>query len=313
MRSQLRGSIAPLGAAAVVAVLLLWGGTASVEAQAPAAYTPALTADGHPDLNGFWQAITTANWDIEEHAPEVAPHETLVGAWLAKPPGFGVVEGGPIPYNAAGLARKQKYLENRLKPDPLPPNTEPYDYSDPEAKCFHPGVPRGTYMQHPFQIVQSHNYPKIFMAYTFGGSSLRVINLDRTFPEAAGTNNPTELLENYVYQGQSIGRWVGNTLEVETRYFNTEVWLDRTGNFYGENALVTERYTPTSPFHMTYEVTIDDPETFTRPWKMSLPLYKLVDPSSKLHILEFNCVPLTDEFAYGQFKKGVFKLPEIIP
>ena len=97
MRSQLRGSIAPLGAAVVIAALLLWGGTASVEAQAPASYTPALTADGHPDLNGFWQAITTANWDIEEHGPEEAPHVALVGAHLAKPPGLGVMEGGAIP------------------------------------------------------------------------------------------------------------------------------------------------------------------------------------------------------------------------
>ncbi|MBI2828519.1 MAG: hypothetical protein HYX77_04525 [Acidobacteria bacterium] len=302
MRSQLRGSGVACGAAVVVATLLLWGGTASVDAQAPAPYTPARTAAGQPDLNGFWQAINTANWDVEEHAPEVAPHETLVGAYLAKPPGFGVVEGGTIPYNAAGLAQRAKHLENRLKPDPLPPNDAPYDNSDPEAKCFHPGVPRGTYMPLPFQIVQSHNYPKIFIAYTFGGDSTRVINLDKTFKD---------LLENYAYPGQSIGRWVGNTLEVETRWFNTSVWLDRSGNFYGENAVVTERYTLTSPFHMMYEVTIEDPSVFTRPWKMSMPLYKLVDPSSKLHILEFSCVPLTEEFSYGKFKKGVFKLPDL--
>lgn len=304
MRSQFRGPIGPLGAAVFIATLLLWGGTASIGAQAPATYTPARTSGGQPDINGFWQAITPANWDLEEHGPEAAPHEMLVGAYLAKPPGFSVVEGGTIPYNAAGLAKRKRYFENRLKPDPLPPNDEPYDNSDPEAKCFQPGVPRGTYMPLPFQIVQSPNYPKIFIAYTFGGSSARVINLDKTLKD---------LLENYAYAGQSIGRWVGNTLEVEIRYFNTDVWLDRSGNFYSENAVLTERYTPTSPFHMMYEVTITDPSVFTRPWKLSMPLYKLVDPSAKLQILEFNCIPLTDEFAYGKFKKGVFKLPDIAP
>lgn len=313
MRSQLRGSIVALGAAVVIAMLLLWGGTASVGAQAPAGYTPPRTAGGQPDLNGFWQAITTANWDVEEHGPEVAPHVTLVGAYLAKPPGLGIVEGGAIPYNAAGLKQRQIYLENRLKPDPLPPNDQPYDNSDPEAKCFQPGVPRGTYMELPFQIVQSHNYPKIFMQYGFGGSSTRVIHFDKTFPTVPGSTNPKELLENYHYPGQSIGRWVGNTLEVETRYFNTNVWLDRSGNFYSENAILTERYTPTSPYHMMYEVTIDDKTVFTRPWKMSFPLYKLVDPPNKLHILEFQCVDLTDEYNYGKFKKGVFKLPDLVP
>jgi hypothetical protein len=288
--------------------------TTLVVAQGPLpAYNPPKTAGGQPDLNGFWQAITTANWDVEDHAPEAAPYEIelQVGAWLAKPPGFGIVEGGEIPYNAAGLAKKKLHAENRLKPDPLPSNVSPYDNSDPEAKCFHPGVPRGTYHPLPFQIVQSHNYPKIFIAYTFGGGSQRVINLDKTFAPEPGSLDPKHLLEGYVYQGQSIGRWVGNTLEVETRYFNTAVWLDRTGNFYGENAVVTERYTPASPYHMMYEVTINDPEHFTRPWKMSLPLYKLVDAPQKLHILEFQCIPMQEEFAYGRYKKGVFTIDDI--
>ena len=311
MRSQVRGSVAAFGAAAVIAILLVWAGTTSLDAQLPAGYTPPRTAGGQPDLNGFWQAITTANWDIEEHPAKAAPNEIVEGAYLAQPPGFGIVEGGAIPYNAAGLKQKQIYLENRLKPEPLPPNDQPYDNSDPEAKCFQPGVPRGTYMQLPFQIVQSYNYPKIFIQYTFGPSPSRLINLDRIFPIAPGSVSAKELLETYVYYGQSIGRWVGNTLEVETRFFNSNVWLDRSGNFYGEHAVVTERYTPTSPFHLMYEVTINDPANFTRPWKMSMPLYKLVDAPAKLQILEFQCVPLQEEFAYGKYKKGVFTLDDI--
>jgi hypothetical protein len=292
--------------------MLVWGGTTPVAAQGPLpAYTPPKTAGGQIDLNGFWQAITTANWDIEDHAPEEAPHVQQVGAWLAQPPGFGVVEGGPIPYNEKGLAQKKRYRENRLIHDALPPNDEPYDNSDPEAKCFHPGVPRGAYIGLPFQIVQPHNYGTIFMVYGFGGSSTRVIHTNKAFPPKPGLTDTKYLLENYVYQGQSVGKFVGNSLEVETKYFNTNVWLDRAGNFYGENASVVERYTPTSPYHMNYEVTITDPDYFTRPWKMSMPLYRLVDPPAKLLILEFQCIDLQEEFAYGKYKKGVFTLDDI--
>ena len=297
MRPQLTRSLVAMGTAVVMATL--WSGPRPLVGQSLPAYKAARTADGQPDLNGFWQALNTANWDIEEHAAQTAPYENLLGAYLAQPPGFGVVEGGPIPYKPEGLAQRKQYVENRLKPEPLPDNVHPYDNSDPEAKCFHPGVPRGTYMPLPFQILQTKN--KLFMAYTFGGDSTRVIHLDKTF---------VDLLETYVYPGQSIGRWEGETLVVETRWFNTSVWLDRAGNFYSENAHVVERYTPASPYHLLYEVTIEDPTVFTRPWKMSMPLYKRIEPTTQLQILEFQCVPFTDEFLYGKFKKGTFVLPE---
>ena len=305
MRPQLKRSVVAIGTTVAV-VTLLWGATAtrSVSGQIPGAGFPAYasprTAAGHPDLSGFWQAITKANWNIEDHAPEAAPYEDLVGAYLAQPPGFGVVVDGPLPYTPKGLARRNEHREKRLKPDISPDNVFPYDAADPEAKCWAGGVPRATYMPFPFQIIQARN--KLFVAYGFSGSgsASRVIHLDETFDD---------LLEVYDYPGQSVGRWDGETLVVDVRWFNTNVWLDRAGNFYGENAQVTERYTPISPYHMMYEATITDPEVFTRPWKMSMPLYRIVEPAERLQILEFQCVPLVDEFMYGQYKKGVFKLP----
>ena len=303
MRPRLKRSIVAIGTAVVIATL--WSATGSVAGgQIPATGLPAYTAPrnayGEPDLNGFWAALNTANWNIEEHPAAAAPYEQLVAVYLAQPPGFGVVEGGPIPYRPDALERRNRNFESRLKPEPLPGNSDPYDDADPEAKCFTGGVPRATYMPFPFQIIHAKN--RVLIAYTFGASSTREIHLDKTF---------ADLLEVYDYPGQSIGRWEGNTLVVDVRWFNTWVWLDRAGNYYSENAHVEERYTPISPYHLMYEVTIDDPTVFTRPWKMRMPLYRIVEPSTRLQILEFQCVPFADEFMYGKFKKGVFKLPDV--
>jgi hypothetical protein len=305
MRSQVKRSVIAASATLLVGTFV-WSPIAptSVSGQIPAAglpaYTSARTAAGHPDLSGFWQAITGANWNIEDHAPEAAPFDNLVGAYLAQPPGLGIVVGGTIPYTPKGLARRNEHRENRLKPDPLPKNVFPYDAADPEAKCWAGGVPRATYMPFPFQIIQGRT--KLFVAYGFSGSgsASRVIHLDKTFDD---------LLEVYDYPGQSVGRWDGESLVVDVRWFNTNVWLDRAGNYYGENAEVVERYTPMSPYHMMYEATITDPEVFTRPWTLRVPLYRIMEPADRLQMLEFQCGPLVDEFLYGRFKKGVYKLP----
>ena len=118
-------------------------------------YRPPRLADGHPDLNGIWQALNEANYDIQMHAarpalalrdgpygPVPAAPVLALGAVGAVPPGVGVVEGDELPYRPEALKTKQENRQEWLS-------------RDPEIKCYLPGVPRATYMPYPFQIVQS--------------------------------------------------------------------------------------------------------------------------------------------------------------
>jgi hypothetical protein len=205
-----------------------------------------------------------------------------VGVYLAEPAGLGVVDGGAIPYKPEALARRKQNFESRLKADPFK-----RDIGDPEAKCFMPGVPRATYMPFPFQIIQSTNTILVSYEYT---TTTRIIYLGKVPPAPIDS-----------WMGQSLGRWDGDTLVVDVTGLNGEAWLDRAGNFLSETAHVVERYTPVSPDHLTYEATIEDPNVFTRPWKMSMPLYRRIDKGMQL--LEFKCVEFSEEFLYGTLRK----------
>ena len=290
MGPEFRRSIVALSTA--VAIATLWSATSSVVGQSQTTYKR--TADGQPDLNGFWQALNTANWDLEEHGALPSPYPNLLGAYLAQPPGPSVVDGGTIPYRPEALAKRNQQFEKRLQTDPLNLENIAEEPADPEAKCFQGGVPRSTYMPFPFQIVQTRD--KIFIAYQFGGQSARIIYVDKDLTKARAN-----LLDIDSFMGQSVGRWEGDTLVVDTRWFAKTVWLDRAGNFYSKNANVVERYTPTSPYHLRYEATVEDPAVFTRPWKISMPLYRLAEP--KMELLEFQCIPLAEDFIYGKLYK----------
>lgn len=213
-------------------------------------YAPPRTPDGHPDLQGIWQVLNTAAWDIQDH-----------GAQLGIPAGKGVVEGNEIPYLPAALKKKQDNFASRQT-------------LDPETECFLPGVPRITYMPFPFQIVQSRNQITILYEYLH---AIRHIFLNGTHPPG-----PIEW-----WMGDSRGRWEGNTLVVDVVHFNGQTWFDRAGNHHSEALHVIERYTPTGPDHISYEVTIEDPQVFTRPWKMSMTLYRRKDPH--IELLEYEC------------------------
>jgi hypothetical protein len=280
--------------AALVTIALVWGGFTSVSSQTHGGYKAARTADGQPDLSGIWQAMNTANWDIEEHGAAPAPYADLVGAYLAEPAGLSVVEGGTIPYKPEALAQRNRYRAERLHPDPLVIENGTEDFADPEAKCYQGGVPRVTYMPYPFQIIQTKN--SVLIAYEYGGNSARVIKLGDDLEKTRAT-----LINTDSWMGQSVGRFEGDTLVVHDRWFSHQIWLDRSGNFYSEDAHVVERYTPISPDHIQYEATIDDPKIFTRPWKMSMILYKHVEPGMQL--LEFQCIPFADDFVYGKLYK----------
>ncbi|HKC58267.1 MAG TPA: hypothetical protein VKC35_19175 [Vicinamibacterales bacterium] len=228
---------------------------AAAQGQAPAIPR---TADGKPDLSGIWQVLNTAAWDIQDHA-----------ASLGVPAGQGVVEGNEIPYQPAALAKKRENYANRRT-------------ADPETKCYEPGVPRITYMPYPFQIVQTPAYVAILYEYNH---VTRHIYVD-------GTQHPRGPIDNWL-MGDSRARWEGNTLVVDVIHFTEQTWLDRAGNFHSDALHVVERYTPTDRDHIQYEVTLEDPKAFTRPWKMSMPLYRRTEPNVQL--LEYECYTMLQE------------------
>lgn len=230
---------------------------------------------GRPDFNGIWQALTTANWNIQDHsAQSTAPQ---FGALFAEPAGQGIVEGNELPYQPWAKAKQRENFKKRF--------TE-----DPEAKCYLPGVPRATYMPYPFQIVETPQYTLIAYAYD---NAVRTIHMDRAKP------NPVDVAVD-TWMGYSSGRWEGQTLVVQASNFNGETWFDRAGNFHSDALNVVERYTLVDADHLNYEATIEDSKVFTRPWKISAPIYRLKDTNAQL--LHFNCVEFSEELLYGQIR-----------
>ncbi len=213
-------------------------------------YTPPKTAAGQPDISGFWQVVNTAAWDIQDH-----------GASLGVPAGKGVVEGDEIPYKPEMLAKKQQNFANRKT-------------ADPEAKCYLPGVPRITYMPFPFQIVQTANQVNVLYEYNH---AIRYIFMNKPHPDGH--------IDWWI--GDSRGHCEGNTLVVDVIDFNEDTWFDRAGNFHSDALHVVERYTPLGRDHMNCEVTIEDAKVLSRPWKMSMPLYRRQD--ANMELLEYEC------------------------
>ena len=233
------------------------------------------TPDGNPDLNGIWQAMGSAHWDLEDHAARPGPFEEL-GALGAIPAGLGVVDGGEIPYQPWAAEKRAENRANWVKLDPA-------------VKCFMPGIPRATYMPFPFQIVQT---PKaILFAYEFASTS-RVIRLDRPGSEALAPS----------WMGYALGRWEGETLVVDVTAQVADTWFDSSGNFHSDELEVEERYTRVGPDLMHYEATIEDPKVFTRPWTISMMLYRRVEHNAQ--ILEFKCVPFAEGAMYGHLRRG---------
>ena len=239
--------------------------------QAPG-FSPPRTPDGKPNLNGIWQALNSAEWDLQAHAAQAGRPD--LGAIGAVPPGAGVVLGNEIPYQPAAAAKRKQNLEQRMTADPV-------------IKCYMPGVPRATYMPFPFQIVQTPS--AILVSYEFASAS-RVIQMRPLKPAPVDS-----------WMGQSSGRWEADSLVVDATGFNGQAWFDRSGNFASDALHVVERYTLITPDAIEYEATIEDPKVFTRPWKISMPLYRLLDKNAQL--LEFKCVEFAEELMYGHFLK----------
>jgi len=242
---------------------------------------------GHPDLSGIWQVLNEANYDLEGHnarpamalrpgpyGPVPAAPVLALGAVGAVPPSLGVVEGGEIPYKPEARKQKEENQQNWLA-------------RDPEIKCYLPGVPRATYIPQPFQILESVS--QIFIAYQYAGAVRNVYMKD---PGPAPVDS---------WMGQSVGHWEGETLVIDVTGFNDQTWFDRAGNYHTDALHVVERYRRTSPDIISYEATITDPNVFTRPWKISMPLYRRQEKNAQL--LDFKCVEFVEELMYGQWRK----------
>ena len=242
-------------AAVRLVMAVLWFTPQLAAAQAAAAGTQAgpipRSADGKPNLSGIWQALNTAAWDIQGHS-----------AQKDIPAGQGVVEGNVIPYQPWAAEKKKENFANRAT-------------ADPETRCFLPGVPRIMYMPYPFQIFQTPTYLAFVHEYVH---AVRHIYVN-------GTAHPRGPIDWWM--GDSRGRWEGDTLVVDVVHFNDQTWFDRAGNFHSEALHLIERYTLIGPDHINYEVTVEDPKVFTRPWKMGMILYRRKEPNAQL--LEHEC------------------------
>ncbi len=237
----------PQAAARAALILLSLSSFAPLAGQAPSnrsSYSPPRKHHAASQTcRASGRRMNTASWNIEDH-----------GGATGVPAGKSVVEGGPLPYLPAALAKRNENFANRRT-------------ADPESKCWLPGVPRITYMPFPFQILQFERYVVINYEYL---NTTRYIYMD-------GTPSPDPDVIDF-YMGSSNGRWEGNTLVVEVTNNNDRTWFDRAGNHHSDAMRLVERYTPIGPDHLQYEVTVTDPKTFSRPWKMSMPLYRRIEP-----------------------------------
>jgi len=256
-----RISSAPVVCSAAVALGLAALAPLPASAQAPAASPGAQvprTADGKPDFAGIWQVLNSAAWDLQDHP-----------ARKGEPAGIGVVEGNEIPYQPWAAAQKKTNFENRAT-------------ADPESRCYLPGVPRINYMPYPFQIFQTPATLTVLYEYVH---AVRYIYTN-------GTPHPPGHIDWWM--GDSRGRWEGDTLAVDVVDFNDQTWFDRAGDFHSDQLHVIERYTLTDPDHIRYEVTIEDPKVFTRPWKIGMTFYRRKEPG--LRLLEYECYAFDHEF-----------------
>ena len=282
MRNQL--SRLPL-----IAILVLAMNMVHAEEDSADYVAPRLAGSDVPDFNGIWQANSSAHWDIEPHAARAAlqlregpvvpvPHQRILalGAVGAVPGGAGILKDmSQLPYTPEALEKRN---ENRAD----------YLNRDPEVKCYLPGVPRANYMPYPFQIVQGED--SLFIAYEYA-SAVRDFFFEDPGPA------PVDF-----WMGQSYAQWEGDTLVVEVTGNHQDTWFDRAGNHHSASMRVVERWTRTSDYHMQYEATIYDDETYTEPWTISLPLYKRMEPDVRLQ--DFKCVEYVEELMYGKWRRN---------
>lgn len=214
------------------------------------AWTAPKTADGQPDIQGFWanQGRRLATYDIEAGADPV--HVLLSGnqtddtSLVIDPP------DGKIPYQPWARAKRTEVLEHHT-------NITKWEYVDPHTRCFLSGVPRVFY-QGMFQILQPAGHVVILQEFNHGS---RIIPLDAR-PHVGGGIT--------LWMGDSRGHWEGNTLIVDVTNNNDKTWFDIVGDFHSDALRIRERYTFVGPDAIDYQATFEDPNVYTRPFTIAL-------------------------------------------
>jgi hypothetical protein len=227
------------------------------------AYVPPRTPEGQPDLQGVWRVWNLARYDLEDHSAR--PGVPAGRGFVVDPP------DGKIPYRPEMLAKRKQNFESSRTGDP-------WKSADPYAKCYSPGFPRLTYLGWPFQIVQTPKYVSFVYEWMH----------QRRFAYFDANNRMKDV---DFWNGDSRARWDGTTLLVDVADFNDRTWFDMAGNFHSEALHIVERYTPIDADTLQYEVLIEDPKTFTRPWTIRMTAQRQKD----IGLLEYECHSLLDD------------------
>ena len=225
----------------------------SMGASGQTEFSPPRLPDGHPDFRGIWMAASlSAAFNVEEHA---AKYGTPAGpSVIIDPP------DGKLPYLPGMRERAADNDQHRER--------------DPVSQCHMHGVPRVMFPPFPLEIVQDGNYV-VILAETEHG--VRIIPTDgRPF------------LKDYSsWNGDSRGRWEGDTLVVDVRGLNGRSWLDQAGNFIGAGARVVERFRLTGKDTLDYQATVENPSVFSRPFTLRVPLRRR---PADVELLEYGCI-----------------------
>ncbi len=245
-----------LATISALALLTAFVATPQQRPPAPRQQTLPRTADGKPNLQGIWQASTTAGADLEDHA-----------ASLNMLAGRSVIEGGgAIPYQPWAAKKKAENFQLRQVADPL-------------SKCYIPGVPRVMTLDFPFQIFQT---PKaVTMAFEW--------ELDYRMIYTDGTKHPEE---TDFWMGDSRGHWEGDTLIVDVADINDKTWFDMAGDFHSDALHVVERYKMIDHDTIAYSATIEDGKVFTKPWTITFALHRRLDRD---RLFEYVCQAEVEE------------------
>jgi hypothetical protein len=217
------------------------------------------TADGKPDMSGYWNAGMNggAVFEVQKHPRRSQSLPAGDGAIVDPPDGL-------IPYQPWAAEKVKDTFEHHLA-------------DEPELHCFLSGVPKQIYVQFGFEILQPPG--NVVMNWEFM-HAYRIIPTD---------NRQHALASNiHLFEGDSVGHWEGDTLVVDTTNLNDRTWFDTAGNFHSDQLHVVERFTMVNDRTINYEATMEDPKVFTKPWKIAMPLTRNMQPNYE--IMEFGCI-----------------------
>ncbi|MBF8300989.1 MAG: hypothetical protein HW394_1359 [Acidobacteria bacterium] len=243
------------------------------------AFTPPRLPNGRPNFEGYWRGRLVQAFSVEGVPADDPLIKDPIMPWTAAPPEVVEPADRRIPYQpwAAAIGRRGVNFK---------------DYIDPRTTCSTAGVPRLA-LQDASQILQPPTEDHVLWLHD-DHHQFRVIAMGQ---------RPAVGRDVTAWNGLSRGRWDGNTLVIETANFNGFTWIDDAGNFYTDNARLTERLTMIDPDTIHYEVTVEDPTVYTRPWRLAWALIREKEPGFEL--IEEAC--REGERALGRIREQGYK------